>query len=83
MSITIDNLLHLSDLYAGHEGVDDTTLSWRVFGDTKKLRAIRAGRDIQVRRCERAMQWLSDHWPADLEWPVRIFRPPPTTRGVT
>lgn len=38
---------------------------------------LRRGCDITTRRAARILQWLSDHWPADLEWPSDIPRPPP------
>lgn len=31
---------------------------------------------ISTDRAERAMRWLSDHWPADMVWPADIPRPP-------
>ena len=33
---------------------------------------------VTIRRAERALQWLSDHWPADLDWPSGIPRPDPS-----
>jgi len=37
---------------------------------------LREGR-VTVRSIERAEQWLSDHWLADLDWPADIPRPAP------
>ena len=31
-------------------------------------------------RAARIVQWLSDHWPADLPWPTDIPRPPPNSK---
>ncbi len=72
----IDHLIRLSADYAQATGVETTTVSWRLFGDSKKLGAIIEGADIQVRRLERAIQWLSDQWPPGTEWPAGVVRPP-------
>jgi hypothetical protein len=71
----IDDLLTLSRIYTDAARVEGTTLSHRMFDDGKKLGALESGADIQVRRCERAIQWLSDNWPADAIWPIDIERP--------
>jgi hypothetical protein len=74
----IEHLLTLARLYGEVVGIEQSTVSSRVFDDGKKLGAIEQGSDIQVRRLERAVQWFSDHWPADQEWPAGIARPAPT-----
>lgn len=71
----IDSLLMLARRYAEAEKLDLSTVSWRALGDTKKLAALESGRDIQVKRCDAAVQWFSDHWPAGTEWPRQIHRP--------
>jgi len=75
----IDHLLRLSDSYRGATGIGQSALSWRMFGDTKKLRALREGADIQVKRLEKTLQWFSDNWPDGAEWPADVPRPPPAT----
>lgn len=72
---SIDSLLKVARAYAAAEGVDLSTASWRVFGDTKKLAAMEAGADIQVRRFERGMRWFSENWPASAAWPAGVVRP--------
>ena len=71
----IDQLLVLARAYAAAEGLELSTVSWRVFGDTKKLGAIETGSDIQVRRYEKGVQWFSDNWPSGLGWPQDVDRP--------
>ena len=71
----IDRLLMLARAFAEAQGLELSTVSWRVFGDTKKLGALEHGADIQVRRCESALQWFSDHWPDGLAWPDGVPRP--------
>lgn len=71
----IDQLLGLAREYARAEGIELSTVSWRVFGDTKKLGAMETGSDIQVRRHEKAMAWFSENWPGSAEWPADVPRP--------
>ena len=75
---SIEQLLRVAKAYAVAEGIDLSTVSWRALGDTKRLPAIEQGKDIQVRRFERTMQWFSDNWPEKAEWPADISRPLPT-----
>ena len=75
MSI-IESILSLSRAYAKAEKVSLTTVSWRVFGDTKKLRALESGGDLQTKRAASALQWFSDNWPARAHWPEGVDRPP-------
>lgn len=63
--IDIQTLIHRADAYKVASGIArDTTVSSRVFGDSKKLAAIRNGADITVTRFNDAMKWF------DLNWPV-------------
>jgi len=71
----IEKLLRLAKLYAQAEGVELSTVSSRIFDDGKKLSALQEGRDIQVRRCEKAIEWLSSNWTTKAEWPSEIARP--------
>lgn len=73
----IERLLLLARAYGGAENLEPSTVSWRVFGDTKKLAALESGRDIQVKRLEAAIQWFSDHWPENADWPDSVPRPEP------
>jgi hypothetical protein len=71
----IDDLIAVARAYAEAEDIDISRVSWRALGDTKKLGAILAGRDIQVRRLEKTMIWFSDHWPERAIWPSGVARP--------
>ncbi len=73
----INRLLLLASLYQEATALKPVTLSWRLFGDSKKLGAIENGADIQVTRYERAVQWLSDNWPPNAVWPADVPRPAP------
>jgi hypothetical protein len=73
--ISIAHLLELADCYEHATGMGDKTLSFRVFGDSKKLTAMRGGADITIGRFNAAISWFSQSWPADVAWPTCIDRP--------
>lgn len=77
----IASLLKVVCVYRVAAGLSRSTVSWRMFGDTKKLASLEAGKDIQVTRLERAFRWLSDNWPAEAVWPAEIDRPEPTPKA--
>ena len=72
-----EQLLALARIYAAAEKVDLSTVSWRVFGDTKKFAALDGGADLVTKRYREARQWFSDHWPAEAIWPHDVPRPDP------
>lgn len=64
----IHALIERADAYKAAAGLtDDTTVSYRVFSDTKKLTALRQGADITTRRFNAAMAWFDENWPAQTE----------------
>lgn len=71
----IAHLLELADAYQRAVPVEDKTLSFRVFGDSKKLAALRADADITTQRFNAAVQWFAANWPEEAEWPACIERP--------
>jgi hypothetical protein len=71
----IDQLLALANAYIAAEGIEMHTLSWRALGDSKKLASLADGKDIQVKRFERALAWFDEHWPEGVEWPAGVQRP--------
>lgn len=61
---TIEQLILVADAYKAASSIDkDGTVSHRVFGDTKKLSALRSGSDITTRRLGAAFRWFSENWP--------------------
>ena len=76
------HLIVLIERAAEAAGCAPSTMSRRCGGSGDIYARLLAGRDITGRRAERIMQWLSDHWPADLEWPVDIPRPAPRADDV-
>ncbi len=79
MDRTTADLITLCSLFAGCTGRRVATVSRLCTGSGATVGRLRAGHSITTRRVGRALQYLSDHWPADAEWPVGIERPPPAT----
>jgi hypothetical protein len=75
MLLTKDQLLTLANLYAEATGKRLSTIAYWLFNDGKKLAAIASGADLHSGNLNAAVTKLSDHWPADLEWPASIVRP--------
>lgn len=72
----IEHLLAVATEYGRAEDVDASVVSWRAFGDSKKLPAIRDGKaDVHTRRYERVMRWFSENWPQGAVWPKGVKRP--------
>lgn len=75
-SDTHKNLIDLSLAYAAHTGLSHWRVSFLVRGDGQFFRRLADGKSCTVRTATQVLQWFSDHWPADLEWPRDIPRPP-------
>ena len=72
-------LIRLAGLYADHMHLAVSTVSLRAARHGGLIAALASGdRNITVRRARRILQWFSDHWPTDLEWPADIPRPDPS-----
>ena len=71
----IGSFLDIVERFCAASNVSESTVSSRAFNDGKRLSQIRGGADIGVRRLERAVQWLSDHWHDGAEWPQGVPRP--------
>lgn len=82
---TIADLLRIVDAFAAARKVSDARASTLIFGDGTRVKHLRNGGDMGVRRIQRALFWLSDNWPEGGSWPVDINRPEAhsSSRGVT
>ena len=75
--MTPDQLLFLMRTMADATGYAAGSLGRWASGSGDFTPRLERGHDITTRRAARVAQWLSDHWPADLEWPSDIPRPEP------
>jgi len=73
--IAIESLLAVCQAFCIAEGIEEKTLSSRLFDDGKKIRQLRDGAEIGVRRYNTAMIWLADNFPEGGNWPVGVDRP--------
>jgi len=74
-----EQLIAVTEAYCALTGLSTSHVSKLALNDGKRLPSIAAGGDIATGRFEVAMQWFSDHWPADAadKWPLGIGRPAP------
>ncbi|WP_323763295.1 MULTISPECIES: hypothetical protein [Roseobacteraceae] len=72
----ISNLVTLVDTYRSAVNRSEATVSNKVTGSHARLfQRARANLGCTLKTYTEALQWFSDNWPADLEWPQGIERP--------
>ena len=75
----ISLLVRLARIVADARGVSLWRIGHLAAGRGSFFVDIAAGqRSCTVSTYDRVLQWFSDHWPADLEWPSDIPRPDPS-----
>ena len=67
---TIERLISVADLYIEATGTRPSTASLHALGHSRKLHALRNGRDIQVRFADAAFQWFAINWPEEEPLPA-------------
>ena len=70
------NVVKLIELFANSRHRSPHTIGRLAAGSGDFYIRLKRGHDITTRRADRFAQWLSDHWPSDLDWPAEIPRPP-------
>ena len=71
----IRDLLQIADEYKTVAGLDrDSTVSHRVFGDSKKLSALRDGAQLTVGRFNDAVIWFDVNWPDGANRPSALTK---------
>ena len=70
-----ETLVTLAETYAAHRGLALSTVSTYAATDGKFFPELKKGAGCTLRRAARVLDWFSDNWPADLEWPHDIPRP--------
>lgn len=70
------HLVRLGQAYATHHGLELSTVSTYAAADGKWLKRLHEGASCTLRKAAAVVQWFADRWPADLEWPRDIPRPP-------
>ena len=76
-----EHIVQLVHSYGVAVGLTPRTVSTYAAGSGDFCDRLERGHDITTRRAARVVQWLSDRWPADLDWPADIPRPAPRAAG--
>lgn len=69
MDDTVRRLVTLCEILAEHTGRSISTVSRHATGSGETIARLRRGRAITTRRADRALRFLSEHWPEALPWP--------------
>lgn len=79
----IQDILRLANRYATARHIATSTLAREATGSSTWFERCLTGR-VTIRSATAVVQWLADHWPKELEWPVDIVRPESVHRaGIT
>ena len=68
------DILRLASRYAAARRIATSTLARVATGSSTWFDRCETGR-VTIRSATAVVQWLSDHWPKELEWPADIERP--------
>jgi len=69
------DLIALVERFCAATGKSESRVASLIGGTGVFYRRLRAGGDCSATVYQRALQWFSDHWPAETEWPEGIDRP--------
>jgi len=69
-------LVTLATSLATHQGVTHFAISMRALGKGDFFKKLMDGGDCRTATAARVLAWFDQNWPADLEWPRDIPRPP-------
>lgn len=73
-----NSIVRLVDAFAAATGRRPSAIGRSCGGTGDFYRRLVHGHDITTRRAARVVEWLSDHWPPDADWPPDIPRPAPS-----
>jgi hypothetical protein len=68
-------LIQLGARLAQFRARSEATVSQWIVGHARLFSRLKAGRGCNAHTYQDAMDWFSQNWPADLEWPTDIPRP--------
>ena len=70
------SLIAVAEAFAAAEGCALSTVSRRCRNDSAFFRRIAdVGKSFTLRTFDEVMQWFSDNWPGDADWPIGVARP--------
>ena len=79
VGMNAESLMELCEIYAARRGLTLSTVSTYAAAAGDFYARLRRGHDLTTRRAARVVQWFSDNWPNDAEWPADIPRPVPAS----
>lgn len=72
------NLLSCAGTYAAAKGIGLPTLARLAAGDWRFFdRLNQNDKTFTARKYDEVIQWFSDNWPSDKDWPKEVVRPSP------
>lgn len=71
------DLITLVEAFASFTNLSEATISNKVCSHARLFSRLRAGKGCNLKTATGALNWFSENWPADLEWPRSIPRPRP------
>ena len=75
------SLVDAAQRFASARGITLWRVGFLAAGDGKFFARLKAGRTCTLRVARVVVQYLSDHWPDDHEWPDGIPRPAPRPKS--
>jgi hypothetical protein len=69
-------LLRLCDALSAHQNISHWRIAFLARGDGQFFDRLRKGRSCTLKTANGVLQWFAMNWPADLDWPRDIPRPP-------
>lgn len=70
------NLLSCAETFAKAKGIGLPTLARRAAGDWRFFDRLHADdKTFTIRKYDEVVQWFSDNWPANTDWPAGFDRP--------
>lgn len=75
------SLIGLAQRFASARNISLWRVGFLAAGDGKFFARLQAGRTCTLRVAQTVVQYMSDCWPADCEWPAGIPRPAPRPEG--
>ena len=76
-----ESLVDVAQRFASARGITLWRVGLLAAGDGKFFARLKSGRTCTLRVARVVVQYLSDHWPDDHEWPEGIPRPTPRSKS--
>jgi hypothetical protein len=68
-------LTQLAETLSAHSGRSEATISNKAAGNATLFERLRTGKGCNIRTAQKVLDWFSDNWPVDLQWPADVPRP--------